>query len=413
MTAHAKLSPSSAGSWMECAAFPDVQEQYINEDNEAAAEGTAAHAISDFCLTYGLDAYDVIGTVTNITGTVRKTIRQSDGRLIKTDETEQKTWRFTWTEDDADYLQPGIDWVREQPGTFYGEARVDLSEWLGPKQFGTMDRVILHDTQMAVSDLKFGRGIPVQAVGSKQLRLYALGAWRKYASHITDPAFPVLIHIDQPRNAAGGGLWRITLGDLWQFGEEARAAAERTRQPNPPRIAGVAQCMWCAGKDDCAEYHRFNLSFLGLDDFSDLDDLDLELPDPDTLTPARRRVIMEHKSMITKWLDGVHASLFQAAINGGDTAGLKLVEGHKTPDKWRDAKAAEKALTARLGAEKSFTKKLITPTQAGKKISPEDWKPVFEEHVIVGVRKPTLVDEADDRPAIESYADASDFDELD
>lgn len=398
---------------MECPAYPDVQEQYINEDNEAAAEGTAAHAISDFCLTYSLDAYDVIGTVTNITGTVRKTIRQSDGRLIKTDETEQKTWQFTWTEEDADLLQPGIDWIREQPGIFYGEARVDLSEWLGPDQFGTMDRVVISENQIVTSDLKWGRGIPVQAVGSKQLRLYALGAWRKYASHITDPAFPVLIHIDQPRNAAGGGLWRITLGELWQFGEEARIAAERTRQPNPPRIAGVAQCMWCAGKEDCNAYHKFNLSFLGLDDFSDLDDLDLELPDPDTLTPARRRVIMEHKPMITKWLDGVHASLFRAAANGDDTAGLKLVEGRKSPDKWKDAKIAEKVLTARLGAEKSLTKKLISPTQAGKKISPEDWKPIFAEHVIVGARKPTLVDEADDRPAIESYTDSSDFDDLD
>jgi len=274
------------------------------------------------------------------------------------------------------------------------------------------DRVILSNDQIIVSDLKYGRGIPVQAVGSKQLRLYALGAWRKYASHITDPDFPVLIHIDQPRNSAGGGLWRITLGDLWQFGEEARAAAERTRLPNPPRIAGAAQCLFCAGKDDCNEHHRFNLSFLGLDDFSDLDDLDLELTDPDTFTPARRRVIMEHKPMITKWLDGVHASLFRAATSGGDTAGLKLVEGRKSPDKYRDPKSAEKALVPLL-AEKAFTKKLITPTQAGKTISPEDWKPIFAEHVIVGARKPTLVDEADDRPAIESFDDASDFDELD
>lgn len=409
--AHAKLSPSSASGWTNCPDFPNVQAQYINEDNEAAAEGTAAHAISDFCLTHDLDAYDMIDTVTNITGTVRKTIRQSDGRLIKTNETERKTWRFTWSEEDADYLQPGLDWVREQPGTFYGEARVDLSEWLGPDQFGTMDRVILSDDQMCVSDLKYGRGIPVQAVGSKQLRLYALGAWRKYASHITDPDFPVLIHIDQPRNSAGGGLWRITLGDLWQFGEEARAAAERTRQPNPPRIAGAAQCLFCAGKDDCNEHHRFNLSFLGLDDFSDLDDLDLELPDPDTFTPARRRVIMEHKTMITKWLDGVHASLFRAATCGGDTAGLKLVDGRKSPDKFRDAAAAQKAVVPLLG-EKSFTKKLKTVKQLANSISPEDWKPIFAEHVIVGARKPTLVDEADDRPAIESYADASDFDDL-
>lgn len=412
-TAHAKLSPSSASGWMQCPAYPDVNAQYLNEDNEAAAEGTAAHAISDFCLTHGFDAYDMIGTVTNITGKRRKSVKDSSGKWIKTDEVETVTWRFTWTEDDADALQPGIDWIREQEGTFYGEARVDLSDWLGENQFGTMDRVILSEDGILVSDLKWGRGIAVQAVGNKQLRLYALGAWKKYASHITDPAFPVTIHIDQPRNAAGGGFWTITLGELLQFGEEARAAAEATRQPNPPRNPSVDACLWCAGKDDCDAYHKFNLSFLGMDDFSDLDDLDdLALPDPAGFTPARRRVIMEHAPLINKWLESVHASLFQAAMNGGDTAGLKLVEGRKNPDKWKDPKAAEKALSARL-AEKSFTKKLITPTQAGKAISPEDWKPIFEEHVIVGARKPTLVDEADDRPALESFTDAGDFDDLD
>ena len=412
MSDHAKLSPSSSSGWLNCPAYPNVQAQYPNEDNAAAAEGTANHAISDFCLTHGFDAYDMIGTVTNVTGKVRNTIRESSGKLIKTDELVDQTWTFTFTEDDADFLQPGIDWVREQPGTFYGEARVDLSEWLGENQFGTMDRVVLSDEQIVVSDLKFGRGIPVQAVGSKQLRLYALGAWRKYASHITDPVFPVLIHIDQPRNAAGGGLWRITLGDLWQFGEEARIAAERTRQPNPPRIAGVDQCAWCAGRDDCDAHHQFMLSFLGMDDFSDLDDLeDLDLPDASRFTPARRRVIMEHAPLIKKWLESVHASLFTAVMNGGDSAGLKLVDGRKNPDKYRDPKEAEAAIVPLLG-EKSFTKKLRTPTQLAKAISPEDWKPIFEKHVIVGVRKPTLVDEADERPALESFTDAGDFDDL-
>ena len=412
-TAHAKLSPSSASGWMQCAAYPDVQAQYLNEDNEAAAEGTAAHAISDFCLTYGFDAYDMIGTVTNITGRRYKRVKDSSGKLIKTDEVEHVTWSFTWTEEDAELLQPGIDRIRELDGEFFGETRVDLSEWLGDGQFGTMDRFILGKDFAEGNDLKWGRGIPVQAVNSKQVRLYLLGAMKKHAPHITDPNFPIYVSIDQPRNAAGGGIWKITLGELREFGEEARVAAEATRQPNPPRNPSADACLWCAGRDECDAYHKFNLSFLGMDDFSDLDDLDeLELPNPETFTPARRRVIMEHAPLIKKWLESIHASLFQAVMNGGDAAGLKLVEGRKNPDKWKDAKAAEKALAARLG-DKAFTKKLITPTQAGKAISLEDWKPIYEQHVVVGQRKPTLVDEADDRPAIESFTDTSDFEDLD
>jgi len=413
MSAHARLSPSSSTGWANCPAFPDVNAEYPDEDNEAAAEGTAAHGISDFCLTYGLDAYDLIGTVTKITGKRLKTVRQSDGTLIKTDELEDVHFRFEWTEDDADYLQPGLDWVREQPGQFFGEARVDLSDWLGDGQFGTMDRAILADNQFAISDLKYGRGIPVQAVGNKQLRIYALGAWKAYASHITDRDFPVIIHVDQPRNSAGGGIWRITLGELFDFGEQIRHAAARTRLPNPPRIPTPDGCLWCKGKESCAEFHEYNLQMLDIDGLEDLDDLDeLTLPDPDRLTPERLRVILEHRPMITKWLEGVHATLFRNVMNGGNGAGLKLVEGRKSADAWRDKGAAQTALTQLIG-DKATKKVLITPTQAGKSISKEDWQPVFEKHVIVGARKPTLVDEADDRPAIESYADASDFDDLD
>lgn len=412
MSDHAKLSPSSASGWMQCPAYPDVNAQYLNEDNEAASEGTSAHAISDFCLTHGFDAYDLIGTVTNITGKRRKTVKDSSGKLVKTDEVEQVRWSFTWTEDDAELLQPGIDWIREQEGTFYGEARVDLSDWLGENQFGTMDRVVLSEKGILVSDLKWGRGIPVQAVGNKQLRLYALGAWKKYASHITDPAFPVTIHIDQPRNSAGGGLWTITLGELWEFGEEARAAAERTRLPNPPRNPSADACLWCAGKDDCDAYHKFNLQMLSLE-FEDLDDGEITLPDPNRLTPERMRVILDHTGMIKKWLDGIHANMFQRVMAGDDSAGLKAVEGRKNPDSWKNEAEAERRLVQLLG-DKAHKKKLITPTQAGKSISKEDWQPVYNELVKVGERKPTLVDIADDRPAIRSLADiATDFDDLD
>ncbi len=391
MSAHARLSPSSASGWMICADYPNVQAQYPNTGSIAASEGTAAHGISDFCLTHGFDAYDMVGVISRIDGHV-----------------------FEWTEDDADLLQPGIDWIREQPGTFYGEARLDLSEWLGDGQFGTVDRFIVSDEALICGDLKWGRGIPVPAVGNKQTRIYALGGWKAYAPHITDPDFPVIINIDQPRNAAGGGIWKITLGELWAFGEEVKVAAAQTMLPNPPRTASKDACLWCAGKNDCATYDAFNLSFLGMDDFSDLDDLeDLDLPHPETLTPARRRVILDHRQMIVKWLDGVHSTVYRAAASGGDTAGLKLVAGRKSADKWKDPKAAEKAIVSHLGRDKSFTFKLIGPAKAGKSISPEDWNPIFAEHVIVGARKPTLVDEADERPAIEAVTDASDFEDLD
>lgn len=387
--AHAKLSPSSASGWMTCAAYPNVQAQYPDTTSAAAAEGTFAHFISDSCFTLDMDAYDFIG----VTG-------KFDG------------YSFEWTEEDAELLQPGIDRIRELPGKFYGETRVDLSRWMGPGQFGTMDRFVIGEDFAEGDDLKWGRGIPVQAVGNKQVRIYLLGAMALYAPHVTDRDFPIYLNIDQPRCSGGGGRWKMTYGELLDFGEEVRAAAARTYVDNPQRTASKDACLWCKGKHECSTFDAFNLEMLSLE-FDDLDTGQIELPDPDGLTHARRRVILDHRQMVTKWLDSLHATVYQAAMRGEDTAGLKLVEGRKGADSWIDPKAAERRLVQLIG-DKALKKTLITPTQAGKSISKEDFQPLYNELVKVGERKPTLVDEADERPAIRSLADiATDFDDLD
>jgi hypothetical protein len=114
--------------------------------------------------------------------------------------------------------------------------------------------------------------------------------------------------------------------------------------------------------------------------------------------------------MVRKWLDSLHATVYQAAMRGEDTGGLKLVSGRKSPDAWTDAKTAEKRLRALL-ADKAVTTKVIGPAKAAKSISKEDWQPIYNELVKPGERKPTLVDEADERPALASLVDA--FEDMD
>jgi hypothetical protein len=237
-TAHAKLSPSGASIWMNCAGSINAQEGLPDETSEFAAEGTRAHDISDLCLTLGLDPYDFIGDTAEVEG-----------------------FKFEWTEEDADYLALGIDQVRAFGGQFFGEHRVDLSPWLGPDQFGTLDRaIILPDGLMVIIDLKFGRGIPVSPIENKQLMLYALGFWYAHCREThADPDTRILIIIDQPRCSGGGGEWYTTLAELLAFGEEARAAAERTRDPNAPRTAGD-HCLWCLRRQapgGCANFDEF------------------------------------------------------------------------------------------------------------------------------------------------------------
>lgn len=387
--AHAKLSPSSANGWMTCPDYPNANEGLDDTSSEAAAEGTYAHEISDLCLTYGFEAYDFIGQTREVEG-----------------------YTFTWDEDDAELLQQGIELTRSYQGRFYGEHRVNLSEWLGPNQFGTLDRGVITDDVIRIIDLKWGRGIPVSPVENKQLRIYALGFWQNIARHVTS-ATRFSIEIDQPRCAGGGGIWETTLEDLLRFGEEARAAAEATRQPDPPRVASASGCLWCKRRSapgGCEEFDRFNLDLVSMK-FEDLDDEDApELPSPIRMSPARRSYVLQHRQMFEKWLDGLHASCMTDALAGHATDGLKAVEGRKSPDKWVEDRDAVAASLVPLLGDKSFTKKLITPSQVAKTLKPDEVK-ALDSLIIRGVKKPILVPEADARPALSTAQSKFDDDD--
>ncbi|WP_446923914.1 DUF2800 domain-containing protein, partial [Klebsiella pneumoniae] len=57
--------------------------------------------------------------------------------------------------------------------------RVDFTKWV-PEGFGTSDVVVLSDKTIEIIDLKYGKGVPVDAYLNPQLMLYALGAVDKY-----------------------------------------------------------------------------------------------------------------------------------------------------------------------------------------------------------------------------------------
>lgn len=399
MSAHAKLGPSAAEAWMTCADYPNAVEGLHDPTSEFAAEGTAAHAISDDCLALGFSAFDMIGS--------RLTIKeeQPDGEVL--------SWSFEWTEDDAENLQPGLDEIMAYEGEFFGEHRVDLSAVYGVEgQFGTLDRGVVGKDLIVIGDLKWGRGVPVSPVRNKQLMIYGLGFWYNIARHRTK-ATDFLFIIDQPRCAGGGGHWRCTLEEMLAFQDEVRAAAAATQAPNPKRVASEKGCFWCARRKQppsepgavsgCLTYDEYVIDAMG----TKFDDLDLDaelgappnLPTYDKLGADRLTYIVRHKSMIEKWLEILHAATIQRGLNGDEIPGLKVVDGRRGRKAWVDEKKADQWLAERLG-EKRFTFKLKSPTQALKTLRVDDKTKLVDSGLFKqGDPKPILVDEADDRPA--------------
>lgn len=366
--------------------------------NSAADEGTAAHLIRELSLSVGLDAYDFVGTEVDVNGVI-----------------------YVCDEDMADALQPGIDRVREFHGEMVIEYFVDTTPWVGldeegNRQGGTLDCGIIGDEEIIINDLKFGRGIPVEAVGNTQIRLYALGFYEQIAKHKTD-ATKFRFVIDQPRNAKGGGEWTQTLDELLAFGEYVKERAAMTFDPNAPCTPNVDSCLWCpAAKVDgaCPEYEAWNLEFCDIE-FENLDDyvefgIDVETPDPEGLTTSRKKAIYDHLPAIRKFLTRVEASVAADVRTGdGEKYGLKIVAGRRSNRKHADEEQSEAWLKKHgFKDDQIITKKLKTPAMLDKIVGKGKFP---REFVVGGEPTPSIVSIEDARPALLVTSDFENLDE--
>ncbi|PAL23595.1 DUF2800 domain-containing protein [Sphingopyxis sp. GW247-27LB] len=382
---HAKLAPSAANFWANCPGWVEACEGIPNDTNRYAAEGTVAHKYRDFCLKTGTFAEQFIGQTEIYQGTESRWNGESF-------DVAPVTYEFTWTEDDARLLQFGIDEVRIFEGEFFGEYRVDISKWLGPDQFGTLDAAIVSDDLIVINDHKWGRYIPVSAVQNKQMMLYALGFWWNVARNVSS-AKDFLIIIDQPRCYGGGGRWHVTLDELLAFGETIGALAEAALTPGAPRRAGT-QCGYC-----------LRLQHFGCDAHDNLmKDLTMEAEQVREIgravTPEQRSRLILHKGMIEKWLDELAKNALVDYLDGKQVPLLKAIEGRANPRKYVDDEAATVRLTETLGDRAMAPPKVLSPTQLEKLIGPTLTDAAFGDLITRKPSTPVLVPVEDSRPAI-------------
>lgn len=392
---HAKLAPSAANFWANCSGWVEACEGIPNDTNKYAAEGTVAHKYSDECLQTGTFADQFIGKTERYEGFTSRW----NGTSF---DTAPVTYEFTWTEEDARTLQYGIDQFRQFEGEFFGEHRVDLSKWLGPNQFGTLDRAVINSDLIVVGDFKWGRYIPVSPIRNKQIMLYALAFWWNIARHRT-AATDVLIDVDQPRCYGGGGRWHTTVDELLAFGEEIGFLAEAALTPGAPRTAG-SHCGYC-----------LRLTHFGCDAHDILmKELTMEAEKVRdigrAITPEERSRLILHKGMIESWLKDLQKSALVEYLEGKDVPLLKAIEGRVNPRKYTDDKAAEARLAANMG-DQAYGRKIHSPTQLEKLIGSQLMDAAYGDLITRKPSTPILVSAEDNRPALQTVDTM--FDDLD
>ncbi|MHA3050221.1 DUF2800 domain-containing protein [Acinetobacter sp. ANC 4639] len=418
MTIHAKLSPSSAHRWMQCAGSLVLENGLPNTSSAHADEGTAAHFLASECLEQEKDATDFLHLAIHvIQGTA----------YWKSKDDEATVGFYPVDLEMAEYVQKYLDAVRSQAdgNQLLVEQRVNFSEFIGaPDAFGTSDAIILSDDEIQVHDLKYGRGVKVDAQNNEQARLYALGALYEFSAFGDFKTVRTVIH--QPRlNHVSEEV--LTIEELYEFAHTAKARVslinnvieglecgdgaaieEFEGSLNP----GEKQCHWCKAKATCPALTKHVVETI-TGDFDDLNVIDLEasvkeaiaeIPNHENDTLGK---LFKASGLIKSWLDAVAAEVAQKLHSGEQVPGFKLVQGKQGNRAWANAEEAEQLLKSmRLKTEQMYDLKLISPTTAEKLqkaevIGPRQWSKV-EALITRAEGKPTVAPDSDKRPALDT-----------
>lgn len=371
MTAHAKLSPSGAHRWMLCAGSVEAESALPDSDSEFSKEGTAAHALAEHCLVHNIAATEA----------------PAHEDWAKYDNTELR-----------EHVQTYLDYCNAQPGEHLVEIRFDLTEWV-PGGFGTSDFTSVNDEVLHTVDLKFGKGVKVDAKDNPQTRLYALGAYQALKS-LYPKIERVQMHIVQPRLD-----WivheELSVQELLEWAEvEVRPAAQAAIQPEAPRRPGDKQCQWCRAKAVCKARADANVA-LAKEEFGDL-------PAPDTLSLSDIGDIVIRLDELTRWASDIKEYAMKQALAGDTPPGTKLVAG-RGRRVWTDEKAAGAAMEAAgMDADAVWERKLTTLGKAEKALGKKH--PLFPQFTEKKPGKPALVSADDPRPEyVPADAAALDF----
>lgn len=403
---HAVLGASSAHRWLTCPPSARLCERlekhFGKKDSPFAREGTKAHALGELKIRNALYHLDGMDTATfsrmtpeeqeayeGINDFRYKAMREELGEIPK--DMEQATDTY------CDVVIGKLEAAREaDPGAvLLLEQRYDYSEWV-PSGFGTGDATIVSDLLLEVIDYKHGKGIPVDAVGNPQLRLYGLGAYAKYR-HLFD-FDRVRVAIVQPRLDSISDE-TLTVTALLDWAEGVREPARQAWAGEGEFQAGE-HCRFCAAKAICSarvaeamKLFRYGLESPGVI--------------PDEQIPE----ILATLDLAEAWISDIRTYAESQALRGQKWQGYKLVRGKRPNRKWSDPEEVKaQLLRAGYGLELFEKHELKPPGEVEKALGKTAFRALLDNLVSQGEGRLTLVPESDKRQEY-SAADA-DFSDL-
>lgn len=377
---HAKLSASSAFRWINCPGSVALADQLPAPGSSAYAdEGTLAHALAELKLRKFLgDA-----------GNYDKELAQIQASEYYCGEMDEATDFY------AETVQEHLAAAGEDAELMI-EQQFSLDNWV-PEGFGTSDAVIIGGSTIEVIDLKYGKGVKVEAKNNPQLRLYGLGASALFGDLYDFET--VRTTIIQPRLDHVSGE-EIPLKELLLWAEEKVAPKARMAMDGTDYTACGDWCRWCPAKAVCRKRAEYNLE-LAKDEFKA----------PPLLTDEEIGEVLRRAEEIQKWTSDIQAYALEEALAGKQFDGWKLVEGRSNRKYADDVKVAETLVAAGYDEAMLYERKLYGITAMEKLVGKKKLTTTLGDLIIKPAGKPVLVPESDKREAINTTEAAkADFD---
>lgn len=326
-------------------------------------------------------------------------------RAIIPEDIELKDALVTYTSNIAELSKGAtVTWV-EQP--------LDLSSVLDiEEEKGTADfMVLLPKGILQVHDLKYGKGVSVDAFDNWQLILYGLGALE--IAELIDDVNEVQLYIHQPRLHSEPSRHVMTVAQIKLCGVELRKGAQRAKRMYdgdlPPEYnPGEKQCRFCPAKAKCKALLALTTkAMLGeVEDIPPAEQLGEKIEASIANLAAQpvetRAAIVLNLDLILDWAKAVKELAMAEMLRGVKYPGLKLVEGRAGNRKWTsEEEATAKLKSMRLKVEEMYNLELISPTQAEKvlKDSKRRWNSL-QELITRSEPKPAIVPVSDKRPEL-------------